>query len=656
MNRHDFLVEIGTEELPPKSLAVARRRLRTTACRRWPGNCRPVALRRRRADLPRRAGWPCTCARSPTSSRSSEITPAVRRFAAFDADRSADAGGAGLRGVLRRGVEQLLQARRPRASSLFCTHEARRRCQPPAAAGHRPGRARRPADRPTHALGRRARTNSSGRSTGWSCCSVASVIEGEILGMPTGTHTQGHRFHAPHRLRIATPAGYAERAARKGSRASPMSTARRERIRAGVDRRGRGDRWRRQSSRRACSTRSPPWSNGRWRCPGASRMRFLALPREVLIATMQDHQRYFPVRDRPTASCCPTSSPSPTSRAATRTRCALVMNASFVRASRMPHSSGTPIARQRLEARCVALEAVTFQAKLGSLADKSDRVTRARRRRSPDRIGGGAQLAERAAELCKCDLLTPMVGEFPELQGMMGKYYAQHRRRSRRSRHGDRGALSARASPVIACRRPATGLALADRGQARHHRRHLRHRPEADRHPGSRIGLRRAALGVLRILIEIEHRLDLDLRAAGRIGRGYRSARSASPRAAGRGYLRLPDGAPARFLPRGSGRPRRHDGDVRRRARDTGPHRRSTSMFACRRWTDSSQLPEAAEPRGCEQAHRQHPSQGDRRSAGRGRSGPAAGAGGTPAVRSRSMPCASAVDPLDLRGASTRRR
>ena len=70
-----------------------------------------------------------------------------------------------------------------------------------------------------------------------------------------------------------------------------------------------------------------------------------------------------------------------------------------------------------------ALDAVTFQAKLGSLGDKMRRVRALAGEIAAAGIGDRAE-AERAAELCKCDLLTAMVGEFPELQGIMGTYYA----------------------------------------------------------------------------------------------------------------------------------------------------------------------------------------------------------------------------------------
>src|SRR5213078_3975687 len=80
--------------------------------------------------------------------------------------------------------------------------------------------------------------------------------------------------------------------------------------------------------------------------------------------------------------------------------------------------------KQPLAARAPALDAVTFQAKLGSLGDKTRRV-RALGAAIAETIGGAVEPLLRAAELGKCDLLTAMVGEFPDLQGIMGSHYAR---------------------------------------------------------------------------------------------------------------------------------------------------------------------------------------------------------------------------------------
>ena len=117
---------------------------------------------------------------------------------------------------------------------------------------------------------------------------------------------------------------------------------------------------------------------------------------------------------------------------------------------------------------------MTFQVKLGSLGDKTRRVRALAGEIAASGVGDRSE-AERAAELCKCDLLTAMVGEFPELQGIMGTYYAladgepaevavairEHYLPARRRRRAPRDARRPR------CR---------DRRQARYARRHFRDR------------------------------------------------------------------------------------------------------------------------------------------------------------------------------------
>ena len=153
------------------------------------------------------------------------------------------------------------------------------------------------------------------------------------------------------------------------------------------------------------------------------------------------------------------------------------------------------------------LKSVTFQAKLGSLYDKAERVGRLAVRIA-ESIGADATLARRAAELSKCDLLTLMVGEFPELQGLMGKYYAQH--------DGEPPEVCAAleeqywprfAGDRIPETRTGIALALADKLDTLAGIFAIGQKPTGTRDP---FGLRRAALGVLRTILE--RQLDLDLR------------------------------------------------------------------------------------------------------------------------------------------------
>ena len=140
--------------------------------------------------------------------------------------------------------------------------------------------------------------------------------------------------------------------------------------------------------------------------------------------------------------------------------------------------------KARLEERVPQLAKVVYHNKLGTQLERVERVQLlageiAREPRAPT-----PRPAERAAWLAKADLLTGMVGEFPELQGVMGRYYALHDGEPQRGRRRDRAhyrprfAGDALPEGAVACARRA-------RRQARHARRPVRHRPAADRRQGS---------------------------------------------------------------------------------------------------------------------------------------------------------------------------
>jgi len=161
--------------------------------------------------------------------------------------------------------------------------------------------------------------------------------------------------------------------------------------------------------------------------------------------------------------------------------------------------------RVPLALRAEELRDVTYQAKLGSYADKSQRV-KSLARMIGERISGGCEIAT-AAELAKADLLTAMVGEFPELQGVMGRYYAEAEgypeEVSRAIEEHYRPRFAGDTLPLTPTGR---ALALADKIDTLVGIFAIGERPTGAKDP---YGLRRAALGVLRILIE--SRLDLDL-------------------------------------------------------------------------------------------------------------------------------------------------
>ncbi len=163
--------------------------------------------------------------------------------------------------------------------------------------------------------------------------------------------------------------------------------------------------------------------------------------------------------------------------------------------------------KQPLASRREALDKVTFQAKLGSVGDKARRV-RTLAGEIAASLGKDRATAERAAELCKCDLLSAMVGEFTELQGVMGGYYAQA--------DGEPPEVAAAirehylplgAGGALPASDAGLAVSVADKLDTLAGIFAIGQKPTGAKDP---FGLRRAAIGVLRALIE--KGLDVDLR------------------------------------------------------------------------------------------------------------------------------------------------
>jgi glycyl-tRNA synthetase beta chain len=332
----------------------------------------------------------------------------------------------------------------------------------------------------------------------------AEVVPATILGVPSDRFTRGHRFHAPKALRIATPGAYVG-ALRKRGRVLADFDERRESIRSATE-------------QLAATLGGAPVMDDalldevaalvEWPVPLAGKFeeRFLELPREVLIATLQDHQRYFPVKSGTgsllsrfiAVSNLESLDPDQVRAGNERVvRPRLADAAFFYDTDR----------RQPLASRAAGLAQVTYQALLGTLQDKVARV-RELARQIAGPIGADAAASERAADLCKCDLLTAMVGEFPELQGTMGCYYARH--------DGEQAEVATaiaehylprHAGDELPGTRVGMALAIADKLDTITGIFAIDQRPTGTRDP---YGVRRAALGVVRIIIE--RRLELDLR------------------------------------------------------------------------------------------------------------------------------------------------
>lgn len=330
-----------------------------------------------------------------------------------------------------------------------------------------------------------------------------AVIEAELLSARAGRTTYGHRFHHPEAIEIPAPSEYEVLLESEGKviadfdrrvttvRAQIESLAMELKGQAVID-----------DTLLEEVTAMVEWPVA---VAGQFEARFLAVPQEALISTMAANQKYFHLVDqqhRLMPYFITVSNIESRDESKVRAGNERVIRPRFADAEFFWNQDR----KQRLESRLEQLKSVIFQQQLGTLYDKAQRVARLAAMIA-GQLGADKQLAIRAAELCKCDLLTNMVGEFPNLQGIMGRYYAQHD-----------GEPAAVAEAIDQHYRPrfagdtlphgiiSQAVALADRLDTLVGIFAIGQLPTGDKDP---YALRRAALGVLRILIESE--IDLDL-------------------------------------------------------------------------------------------------------------------------------------------------
>lgn len=331
------------------------------------------------------------------------------------------------------------------------------------------------------------------------------VVPASLFGLAAGRDTRGHRFHHPKTMTLPEPSAYVPLLATEG-RVVVDFAQRREAVRAQVT-----------EAAQVLGARAEidpalldeVTSMVEWPCAitGRFEQRFLQVPEEVLISVMKAHQKYFHLRDAHGRLM-----PAFVTVANIESRDPAAVKAGNERVIR-PRLSDAMFfwdqdRRQPLADRMPALGKVVFQRGLGTLGEKSERLVGLAREIAAT-IGGVPALAERAAWLSKCDLVSDMVGEFPELQGVMGRYYARH--------DGEPEDVAQALAEQYQPRgvgdglpETATGqaLAIADKLDTLAGIFGLGQVPTGDKDP---FALRRAALGVARIMIE--RRLDLDLHA-----------------------------------------------------------------------------------------------------------------------------------------------
>ncbi|MFW6066717.1 MAG: glycine--tRNA ligase subunit beta [Myxococcota bacterium] len=346
------------------------------------------------------------------------------------------------------------------------------------------------------------------------------VIELELAGVRAGRTTYGHRFLAPEPIELGHASEYEGRLA--GAHVIVDPDVRRAHMREALDQAARrlgGVLVEDEFLMQECvSLVEEPFV-----VPGRFDEEFLKLPEAVVVSVMRDHQRYFAVRGLETGRLLPrylnvvntANDPETVARNNDRVLRARLADARFFVREDL---------KKPLESRVAELDRVVFQNELGSLGQKVARVADLTELLGAGVSGYDAAKGRQAARLCKVDLVTLIVGEFPELQGEMGRFYALEEgvdaevADAVRDHYLPRGASDAVPGNVV-----GAVLGVADRidtlvgffGVG------LSTSGSADPY-----GLRRAALGVVRTALEgpIDVRLAEALRHAYRLYDGARLA------------------------------------------------------------------------------------------------------------------------------------
>ena len=328
------------------------------------------------------------------------------------------------------------------------------------------------------------------------------VVPGEVLGLQSGRHTGGHRFLSAGEISITSADAYADTLAAEG-RVIAGFDARREQIRAGLAAKAAalGATIAADDALLDEVTALVEWPVV---LEAGFEADFLKVPQECLILTMQQNQKYFPLLDAQgrlinrflLVSNLETADPSHIVHGNERVLRARLSDARFFFEQDQKHTLASRVAK---------LADVTYHNKLGSQLERVERLE-SLAAAIAERLGDDMALARRAARLAKADLVTDMVGEFPELQGIMGRYYAEHDQEPAVVAAAIEGHYHPRfAGDTLPEGNIALAVALADKLETLAGIWGIGLIPTGDKDP---FALRRAALGVLRMVQET----PLDLR------------------------------------------------------------------------------------------------------------------------------------------------
>ncbi|MBA1241553.1 glycine--tRNA ligase subunit beta [Pseudomonas japonica] len=498
MSAQDFLVELGTEELPPKALATLGEAflagiqkgllaagLNYTASRYY--------------AAPRRLAVLVTGLDTQQADRSVNLDGPPRQ-AAFDADGNPTQAALGFARKCGVDISEIDQSGPKLRYSQTITGKPTISLLPTIVEDSLN-------DLPIPKRMRwGVRKDEFVRPTQWLVMLLGDqVVDCTLLAQRAGRTSRGHRFHHPDNVLIGSPASYADDL-RKAYVLADLAE-RREIIRKRVDE---------LAVQQEGTAIVPPAlldevaSLVEWPVPLVCSFeeRFLQVPQEALITTMQDNQKYFCLLDAEGKllprfiTVANIESRDPTQ---------IVQGNEKVVRPRLTDAEFffNQDKKQPLESFNARLQNVVFQAQLGSVYDKAVRVSKLAAFIAP-RIGGDAQRAARAGLLSKCDLATEMVGEFPEMQGIAGYYYALNDGEPQDVAHALNEQYMPRgAGAELPQSLTGAAVAIADKLDTLTGIFGIGMLPTGSKDP---YALRRAALGVLRILIDKQ--LDLDLAEA----------------------------------------------------------------------------------------------------------------------------------------------
>ncbi|MHB0986322.1 MAG: glycine--tRNA ligase subunit beta [Sulfuricella sp.] len=327
------------------------------------------------------------------------------------------------------------------------------------------------------------------------------IVPGEVLGLSSGNKTLGHRFLSKGEILVSRADQYEQALQEQGSVIASFDR-RMDAIKAGLE----------QAAGEAVLAEHQallPEVAALVEYPvvyaGTFNPEFLKVPQECLILSMQQHQKYFPLLDKGgkllprflVVSNLKTADPSHIIHGNERVLRARLSDAKFFFEQDQ---------KTRLDARVEKLGNVVYHNRLGTQLERVNRI-RKLAGEIARRLSASAELAERAGYLCKADLLTDMVGEFPELQGIMGQYYALHDGERDEVAHAIEAHYHPRfAGDTLPQDNIGAAVALADKLDTLVGIYGIGLVPTGDKDP---FGLRRHALGVLRILAESSLPLDL---------------------------------------------------------------------------------------------------------------------------------------------------